>query len=339
MNSSHRPVCATLLALCLVAFVGCAAPRTDGTARRPGGAGMRSAEGQIDHKSFRHEDVTRDYYVHLPAGYAKGKSWPVLLILHGAGGGTDDMPYDPAFTQYGVIGVYPQGMDKRWNDGRPEIFEKAFGRMERAYDDVGYIGKLIDHMVAEYNVDPTRVYVAGMSNGGLMTLRLAKEMSHRIAAIGVATATLTPNLTEKKPEHPLPIILINGTEDRVTPYEGGDVLGDKGKLSSTKETIEYFLELNGCSGEPVVEAIPDRDKGDGTTSTMYTYCGDKESASVVLIEVKGGGHTWPGYRTGLYNLLVGRTAQDFSATEKVLAFCQGRSRPSAARFVKSPAAE
>ena len=130
------------------------------------------------------------------------------------------------------------------------------------------------------------------------------------------------------------MILINGTKDRITPYDGGKVMGNRGKLYSTDETMDFYLELNDCKGEPTVEDLPDTDRRDRTTSTKFSYGPKGKPPRVVLIRVKGGGHTWPGFRTGLYNLLVGRTSQDFSATEKVVEFCQPFSRPSAEKFVK-----
>lgn len=159
MNSGNRTVCAILILFNLLLVVGCTAARKN----------EAPVKGKIVAKSLKHKNVARDYYVHLPSGYTKDKSWPVLFLLHGAGGGTADLPYDPAFSKYGFIGVYPQGIDKRWNDGRKEIFHKKGGGEYKAYDDVGFVGKMIDQMVSEYNVDPTRVYVSGMSNGGLMT--------------------------------------------------------------------------------------------------------------------------------------------------------------------------
>lgn len=336
MHSRLRTVCALLVSFSLFAAVGCTEPEEVKPPAPSGKPRASSGKGKVERKSLQHDGQQREYYVHVPVEHTGGEQWPVLILLHGAGGGTAKLPYDPVFNEYKCICVYPQGIDARWNDGRKENFRKKRGGYDPSYDDVGFMDKLIDQMIADYNVDPTRVYFAGMSNGGLMTLRLAMEMSHRIAAIGVATASLTPFTQKKKPEHPVPMILMNGTKDKITPYDGGEVMGRKGKILSTDETIAFYLELNDCAGVPVVEDMPDTNRRDRTTARKFSYGPKGKAAQVVLIKIDGGGHTWPGYPAGLYNLLVGRTSQDFSATEKVLEFCKPHSRPSAAKHVKRP---
>ena len=172
MHSSLRTVCALLLSLNLFTAAGCATPPKENPHAPSGKPAMHSGKGKIQRKSLRHEGMRRDYYVHLPAEHTAKEQWPVMFLLHGAGGGTAKLPYDPAFSTYPCICVYPQGIDARWNDGRKENFKKKKGDgYDPSYDDVGFMEKLIDRMVADYNVDPTRVYFAGMSNGGLMTLQ------------------------------------------------------------------------------------------------------------------------------------------------------------------------
>ncbi len=78
--------------------------------------------------------------------------------------------------------VYPDGIELNWNDGRMD--EEANDRAHREnINDVGFISALIDSMIKDYNINPKRVYVTGISNGAIMSYRLACELSHKITAI------------------------------------------------------------------------------------------------------------------------------------------------------------
>ncbi|THB64500.1 MAG: esterase, partial [Desulfovibrio sp.] len=170
-----------------------------------------------------HDSVTREYYVHLPTQHFSGSPPPLVIVLHGGGGTAEamdrqkDYEFSEKADQLGWILVFPQGVDKQWNDGRVDL------NRDVSLDDVGFISALIDKCLARYGADPSRVYVAGMSNGGMMTLRLAIDLSHRLAAAAAVTANLPVILETAQPVQPIPLMLINGTDDPVVPYYGGMV--------------------------------------------------------------------------------------------------------------------
>lgn len=82
-------------------------------------------------------------------------------------------------------------------------------------DDVAFIGKLLDDLATVVKVDEKRVYAYGMSNGGMMSYRLAAELSDRIAAVAPVAGTIT--IEESKPKRPVPIIHFHGTKDTSSP--------------------------------------------------------------------------------------------------------------------------
>ena len=84
--------------------------------------------------------------------------------------------------RHGFIAVYPDSRRGHWDDGRETVTDPT--------DDVAFIGALLDALAAEYAVDARRIYAAGISNGGMMSMRLACELSGRLAAIAVATTGL-----------------------------------------------------------------------------------------------------------------------------------------------------
>jgi len=71
------------------------------------------------------DDVSRDYVVHLPAGYDQKQHYPVVILLHGRNQDADDMARLTLFNQLadkdGIITVYPGSVHGQWNIGvRPE---------------------------------------------------------------------------------------------------------------------------------------------------------------------------------------------------------------------------
>jgi len=91
--------------------------------------------------------------------------------------------------------------------------------MRQSADDVGFVNALIDELSRMHPIDPDRIYVTGMSNGGMLSHRLGIELSHRIAAIAPVVATVFGD--EKKPANPVSALMLNGLLDRNVPPDGG----------------------------------------------------------------------------------------------------------------------
>src|SRR5438552_341741 len=115
------------------------------------------------------DGLERSYIVHLPAGFDIKKQAPVVLALHGGGGKAKGMNKLTGFNnisdKYGFIVIYPDGIDKQWNDGRNDF------HLNDKINDVKFISSLIDTLKRLYNIDSNRVYATGISNGGIMTFR------------------------------------------------------------------------------------------------------------------------------------------------------------------------
>lgn len=188
--------------------------------------------------------VSHSFYVHEPASARTAKRRAVVLILHG--GGKADGDETAARTgfwqladQHGFLAVYPNGVDSQWNDGRGKTYKRAAGNTDN--DDVGFIADLIDVLVADFAADADRIYVTGLSNGGMMTLRLGCELDEKIAAIAPVIASMPKNISATcAPAGPLPVLLMNGTDDPIVPWNGGDVRVFRkslGAVLSTQATV------------------------------------------------------------------------------------------------------
>ena len=133
------------------------------------------------------------------------------------------------------IGKQTKG-SANWNDLRD------FGSSE---DDVGFLVKVIEWAVSERNVDPSRVYFTGASNGGMMTYRMLIERPDVVAAGAALIANLPgEEIDFAPPTSPTPIFLMNGSEDPLVPFEGGVVGRNRGTVRSSTATRDYFVQVN-----------------------------------------------------------------------------------------------
>ena len=259
----------------------------------------------------------RNYWLVRPEGLEKTKPAPLLMVLHGSAGSGEDMM---TVTQRGFerladkekfVVVYPDALERRWNDQGGTV------------DDVGFLLAIVDKLVADGLVDKNRIYVAGISNGGMMAQRLACEQADRIAGIATVAGGLPEPLQATcKPARALPVLVIHGTEDPIVPWAGGAVAGfeDFGKVLSARETAKFWAANNRCGDGGVIAAEPDRDPKDGTRVKMEVFASCPAGAAVRLAAVEGGGHTWPGGYQYLPERFIGRTSQDVDANSLIWNF-------------------
>ena len=264
----------------------------------------------------------RTFTLYIPDVDEKA-SLPLVIVFHGHGGSGNQIMNSTGFNlladneKFAV--VYPDGMNKSWNDGRREPSDNA------RFDDVKFINQMINKLAKTFHIDTTRIYAAGMSNGGIFCFYLASKLSSRILAIAPVAANIPENLLDDyEIESPVSLMLINGTSDKLIKYEGGDVgfsiTKYRGTTVSTDESIETFVKLNKCPPVPDIEKMPDLDGEDGCVAIKYSYTGGLKNTQVILIKVFNGGHTWPGGTQYLPKLLVGNVCRDFSATEVIWNF-------------------
>jgi polyhydroxybutyrate depolymerase len=256
----------------------------------------------------------RKYLLYVPESYDTNTPTPLVISIHGfvqwpahqqTLSGWNSLAYE-----HGFIVVYPQGtgFPLRWNTQPTE------DKPDAMTEDVQFFSDLIDALSQDYNIDQSRIYANGMSNGGGMTHLLACELSDRIAAIGGVAGAYIHQWEYCHPLRPVPVIAFHGVDDSIVPYDGGPTISRnyKYKFAPVEEWAVNWARHNGCEDKP--ETIPAMGEVNGV---CYTNCdGDVE---VVLYTVEGGGHTWPG-GDELPKWLTGHTTQDVSATELMWEF-------------------
>ena len=221
----------------------------------------------------------------------------------------------------GFIVVYPDGVERHWNDGRN--LTRYYAHRENI-DDVGFISALIDALNEKYNVDMEKIYVVGMSNGALMAFKLALELSEKISAIAAVAGSMSVNiLNMTKPTSEVSVLMINGMDDPLVPWKGGNIhfAGfDLGRILSIPDTVEYWVLHNNCSVKLDRFYLPDIDKTDGSRVWVEQYVNPESGAEVILYGIEGGGHTWPGGYRYLPEKVIGKTNMDINACDVIWNF-------------------
>jgi polyhydroxybutyrate depolymerase len=243
-------------------------------------------------------------------------------MLHGGGGSglqfeTGSSNMSAIADAEGFIAVYPDGTGalKTWNAGGC-----CGSAVRNDVDDVGFLGALLDRLEGTLCIDRKRMYASGMSNGGMMTHRLACESPERFAAFApVAAAELAPSCA---PSAPRPLMHIHGSADGHVPVSGGFGCGPANvAYPPLAETMETRRLANGCSSS----TAPEFSAGDGVC-IAYQGC----SADVLLCMIEGGGHSWPGGAPsgGVIDCPAdGPQSTTFIASEEIWRFFELHPRP------------
>jgi polyhydroxybutyrate depolymerase len=285
----------------------------------------------------------RSYDVHYPGGKLPAEPKALVLVLHG-GGGADaaEMSRRTGMNRIadreGFLVAYPMGIDGQWNDGRGKTFRRAKDNSD--VDDVKFVAAVIDTLTGKRQADPNRVYVMGLSNGGMMTHRLGIELGHRLAAIAPVIANLPENLLDRKRGRALPVLIMNGTADPMMPWNGGSVrvLGKEyGTVLSTERTVRYWIDAANLPPKPKTRLLEDRSQDDHCRVEVFEYRADGNPVEVVLYRVEGGGHNLPGGNTPDRPFLLGRKCMDIDGAEVIWSFFKRHSLPnSPSKHPKEP---
>lgn len=288
--------------------------------------------------SFRFDGRTRRYIVHVPPQARDAKPLAVVLSFHGGGGNArgqqDYTRMDPVADREGFIVVYPDGTGRlrrrllTWNAGTCCGYAR-----DRRVDDVGFVRALLDTLARRLPVDPRRVYATGLSNGGMMSYRLAAELGDRIAAIApIAGGTVVDSIRSPRP---VPVMHIHSLDDPRALYSGG--LGPPFPYTNARvlqpnmdSVIARWVRFDRCPPTPSVgETVRGRQGSPSAThtATPYRYAPCAGGAEYVIWKLTGAGHTWPGAGVQSWQEHVGPATDVVDADTLLWRFFQRFSLP------------
>jgi polyhydroxybutyrate depolymerase len=266
--------------------------------------------------SLNFAGAQRSYSLFVPARV--GRAAALLIVLHGGRGNGDGVADLTQFNQIarreGFVVAYPNALDGNWTDGRAEVARPG-------ESDVGFVRVLIDDVSRRAAIDPRAVFVAGISNGGMMAQRLGCELSDRVAAIASVAAHMPQQLADTcRPARMIGVMLIPGTRDPIMPYQGGEITrGEGGRVLSADASAALWANLLRCAPRPAVIALPDR-SADGTRVLHERYACGARGAALERYVIEGGGHTWPGGKQYLPRTVIGQTSREIDASETIWRF-------------------
>ena len=293
-------------------------------------------ESEISWQTIDWNGLERVYGIYVPA--AAVDPAPLVFLLHGGGGSAaktwnqeHGRSWKALADEHGFVLVLPEGRSDpgddtahHWNDCRTDFDSEVIATTE---DDVGFIVQLIATVSAEASIDLARVYATGASNGGMMTYRLAIEAGEHFAAMAAIIANLPDPSECSTTASPIPMLIMNGTDDPLIPYEGGCVANtqcNRGRVMSTMDTVAFWVDTNQAATEPTVEKLRNRAWFDSSTVTVYSFKGGSDGADVVYYHIKGGGHNVPGFETisRIAQALAGPKNRDIDGPTEIWTFFQ-----------------
>jgi polyhydroxybutyrate depolymerase len=240
----NRLVALTAIALPLCS---CQSPMRSGEEWQPGTYKRKTG--------IQFNGLSRSYLLHIPGNTPSGE-WPLVVVLHGAFSTAKEMEQQSGFSrvadQQGFCVAYPNGIGlfgklQHWNAGH------CCGKAAKGgVDDVGFINSVIDNATAACPIDPSRIYLVGYSNGGMMAYRYAEEQADRLAAVAVFAGAINSTVedepgtwTPPKPSRPLPMLIMHGMSDDVVPVHGGrSPAKANGRNYASLERAREFWETN-----------------------------------------------------------------------------------------------
>ena len=278
--------------------------------------GLLSGCSGVTHR-LQVDGETRGFRLHVPKQLPPEQAVPLVLALHAFSDTPRGMAYMTGLSEVadaeGFIVAYPQGKRRMWNS-----------EADGGTDDVAFLDALLDKLLAEYPIDPTRIYATGASAGAMM-IQFYTCQRDRLAAIAPVMGPLR-DATFQDCNATTPVLGMHGVSDPVIPYAGG--LTDAGPGRSmpfygAEESAALWAELLGCGAPPTETLL--RNEAGQIVARRYAY-GCAPDREVLFYAVEDHGHTWPGGRNRYPRFIVGELADDFNATQTIWAFFQRHQR-------------
>lgn len=281
---------------------------------------------EVQQATINIDNIDRSYTFFVPENLTKKPA--LLFVLHGTIQDADSIrrfsgyEFDRLADSKKFIVVYPEGFGRNWNACRKASTHSA---KKNNINDKSFILALIDLFKKNYNIDPSRIFIAGFSNGAHMAYRFAFELRSKITAIAAIAGSIPTldNMDCIELQKPLPVLIMNGTKDPMNPYEGGIVsnygFSSRGTVRSSMGTARYFANLAGYDDNPTETAtLPHLNQSDPTSVRRDIWrAGGKPE--IILYTIIGGGHLVP-QQNYIAPRMFGKTTYDINGPVEIWNF-------------------
>jgi polyhydroxybutyrate depolymerase len=276
---------------------------------------MATYEGSDWTDTFMQANYTRYFRVHVPDRPQLGPAAPLVLAFHGTSQTGTQLEAMSGLNQAadaaGFIVVYLEAAVGAW-----DIFDSL---AEFGLDEVGYVREVIDRVGQVNVIDRNRIIAVGLSNGGVISQRLACDMADRLAGFVAVAATMPKPLADQcQPSRSVSAFYIIGTADPFFPVTGSSV------LRTVNETMQLWRGLNACGERRIRSTWQDR-TDDGTRAYWSRYRGCAGGSQVWMDSIVGGGHAWPDGAIAA-PASFGPTSRDISANDEIIRFLEALPR-------------
>lgn len=268
-------------------------------------------ESRVRAATLVHGGIERTYRVCAPPPRPDrpARPRPLVVLLHG-GGGTGvgisrQGDWDRVATREGFVTLAPDGTRRAWNAGT------CCGPPARdGVDDEGFVLEAVARVMHAHEIDPTRVFATGLSNGGMMAYRLACRAPDVFAAVAPVGCS---SVWAPGPTAPVSLLHVHGLRDEFVPFEGGHphrtLQQHPPSYRPVVEVVADFVRVDGCPPDPAV-----RSEGEGALEVVTTtWAPGPSGAAVELVTIPQGMHSWPGGRRMLRTLDPPSPALDATA--------------------------
>jgi polyhydroxybutyrate depolymerase len=252
---------------------------------------------------------------------------PLVLVLHGVletgprMAQTTRHRFDALAAEHGFVVAYPSAMHRVWNVGEGP----GAARLMPQRDDLSYLDQVIAAIRTRTDIDPARIFAAGFSQGGILSLSYACKRPGALAGVAVVGMTLPEMLRDDCSAAPaFAIIVAHGTDDPIVPFDGGPIisgLGTEMQLLSHDATLAFFAQRAGCGAHSAGVEIDALDDGTSVLRSDWSGC----DVPVRGYRIEGGGHKWPSGGPDLP--FIGRETMEIDGATEIWGFFSGLGQP------------
>jgi len=268
--------------------------------------------------TLKHDARERTYLLHIPPQYDGTRPLPMVMFFHGGMGtakhGAASYGWNEKADKEGFFVVYPNGTGpvQTWN-----VMHGCGPAFRNNVDDVGFVKALVQDLSAKLKINPKQIYATGMSNGAMLSHRLAAELPQLFAAAAPVAGSIggkeNASATEKRipqPANPVAMLIIHGKADHNVMYDGGATQAgvEKGRIDlSVADAVSFWTKANGCSAPPKKEVSQNG-------NVIIEKYASESGADVTLCTIIDGGHAWPGGKR-MRRKVLSETSPSISATD------------------------